>query len=468
VKKSVALLFIFVFLAASCLITDVPEFKAGVQPVIAQIDLGSTVGNWTRKASMKIARSYLGAAVVNGRIYAIGGLLGDGAVTGANEQYDPEKDKWTYKAPMPTPRGDFAIAVFQNKIYCLGGAGGVNEVYDPATDTWENKTAMPTPQSSMSANVVNGKIFVIGGDSNKTINQVYDPATDSWTTKAPIPSEVWGYSSAVFDNKIYVFLSYLNAVYDVENDKWSTEGSMPQPSTVGTAKACATVGVNASKRIYVLSASIWDTEDERTQSNQIYDPDYDRWMYGANFTTFRSHFAVAVVNDRIYAIGGFTIKGVSIAEYLKTFDWYKETYYATNEEYTPIDYGTPDPSYVPPDITPPEIAVASPENETYYATDVSLNFTVNEPVSSMRYVLDNESAVEFSGNITLRGLAYGVHNVTVYAVDIADNVGNSKTISFTTAKEPESFPVIPVATVSVAVVAVVGVGLLVYFKKRRR
>ena len=70
--------------------------------------------------------------------------------------------------------------------------------------------------------------------------------------------------------------------------------------------------------------------------------------------------------------------------------------------------------------------------------------------------------------MTLAGLAYGVHNVTVYAVDMAGNIGTSETISFTIAEEPELFPVVPVAAASVASVALIGVGLLVYFKKRKR
>jgi hypothetical protein len=273
---------------------------------------------------------------------------------------------------------------------------------------------------------------------------------------------VWGYASVAFENKIYIFLSYLNAIYDVENDKWSNGASLPSPSAVMGAKAGATTGVSAPKQIFVLGASGFDTNADRTQFNLVYDPDYDRWMSMANFTTFRSEFAVAVVNDKLYAIGGFTIKGVSVDEYYRTLDWYKQAWYATNEEYTPFGYGTPDPSY---DGTAPEITITSPENKTYYTTDVALNFTVNESVSSMRYVLDGET-FEVSENTTLAGLAYGVHNVTVYAVDTAGNTGASETVIFTVAEEP--FPVAPVAAASAASGALIGVGLLVYFKKRKR
>jgi hypothetical protein len=57
----------------------------------------------------------------------------------------------------------------------------------------------------------------------------------------------------------------------------------------------------------------------------------------------------------------------------------------------------------------------------------------------------------------------GVHNVTVYAWDTAGNVGASETITFTVTP----FPTAPVVAASVASIAVVTAGLLVYFKKRK-
>jgi len=134
-----------------------------------------------------------------------------------------------------------------------------------------------------------------------------------------------------------------------------------------------------------------------------------------------------------------------------------------NEQYTPFGYGTPDPSY---DGAAPEIVVTSPENRTYYAANVSLNFTVDEPVFSVRYRLDGGIPVEISGNTTIAGLAVGVHNVTVSAFDATGNMGTSETVYFTIA-EHEPFPVVPVAATSVATVAVVGAVLLIYFKKRK-
>jgi hypothetical protein len=128
---------------------------------------------------------------------------------------------------------------------------------------------------------------------------------------------------------------------------------------------------------------------------------------------------------------------------------------AVNERYIPIGYGG----------VPPKIKVLSPTNQLYNESSVSLVFTVNKPVNWTGYSLDGDENVTVTGNTTLTGLTSGLHNVTVYAKDEFGNTGTSETIIFNVAKEP--FPAVPVAAASVATIAMVGVGLLVYLKKRK-
>jgi hypothetical protein len=121
------------------------------------------------------------------------------------------------------------------------------------------------------------------------------------------------------------------------------------------------------------------------------------------------------------------------------------------------------------DTIAPSILSLSVENKTYVASSVPLTLTTNEPVSQASYSLDGLANVTVAGNTTLTNLPYGEHNVTVYATDNAGNIGASETTTFTTVEpELEPFPVVPVAAASAAAVAVVGAGLLVYFKKRNR
>ena len=127
----------------------------------------------------------------------------------------------------------------------------------------------------------------------------------------------------------------------------------------------------------------------------------------------------------------------------------------------------------------PKISLVSIENKIYDKSNIPLDFTVNKATSRISYVLDGQSNVTINGNTTLSDLSNGLHNITVYAWDLAGNVGSSETVALTVA-EPESSPIVPftvakpkpfsivLVVASIATVAMVSIGLLVYFKKRHR
>ena len=118
----------------------------------------------------------------------------------------------------------------------------------------------------------------------------------------------------------------------------------------------------------------------------------------------------------------------------------------------------------------PIVSFLSFENKTFVASDVPLNFTVNQEVSKIVYCFDGQGNVTTNGNTTLTGLPNGEHNVTVYATDDTGNTGASETVVFNVdvPEPPEPFPTALMATASGVSVAITGMGLLVYFKKRKR
>jgi hypothetical protein len=119
---------------------------------------------------------------------------------------------------------------------------------------------------------------------------------------------------------------------------------------------------------------------------------------------------------------------------------------------------------------PPKISLSSMENQTYETNNIPLNFTINQSASKITYSLDEQDNVTVTGNTTLTGLPQGAHTLTIYAQDTAGNTGASETVYFNVAQktesQPETFPTAIVATASGASVAIIGTGLLVYFRKR--
>ena len=115
------------------------------------------------------------------------------------------------------------------------------------------------------------------------------------------------------------------------------------------------------------------------------------------------------------------------------------------------------------DSVPQNVSILMPENSTYAPNGVPLQFFVDEPASWIGYSLDGQENVTVARNMTLPELSVGKHTLTLYANDAAGNPATSETIRF----KIEPFPTTLIIAI-VIIIAVVGIGLLVYFKKRKR
>jgi hypothetical protein len=316
---------------------------------------------------------------------------------------------------------------------------------------------MPTPRHGLTASVVDGKIYLISGFQNSEVsnyfldygsvkNEVYDPETDTWTTKPAIPNGVFNAVSATVGDKIYVLggdkaslalfgPTNFNQVYDTKQEIWTSASPIP----VGISAAAGVVfRAFMSEKISLFGGST-DSSNEPCNLTQIYDPSKDVWASGSQMPTPHVFFGAANVNDELYAIGGSSMHNNS------------RLISNANEKYLPSK-------------TTEDILVNSPQNIIYERNSVALTFAISKPTSWIGYSIDGKEITTILGNTTLSDLSDGSHNVTLYAKDVAGNLGSSETIFFTVAK-PEPFPIVLAA--SIGIVVLVGAGLLVYLKKRR-
>jgi murein DD-endopeptidase MepM/ murein hydrolase activator NlpD len=264
--------------------------------------------NWTYKSPIPKARYAMGIAVLDGKIYSIGGFGGGSDYQNDTFVYDPATDIWMVKSPMPTTREYLGAAVVDGKIYAIGGdiylttPYATNEMYDPVTDSWTIKSPMPTPRWNMGVVSVDDKVYVIGGETysggvkiNVNVNEVYDPATDSWATLAPRPVE--GQCVAVaLNGQIYTFgggpQGAANYRYDPTANTWTARAPMP--------------GNYCGNNAVVMNGKIYGGFMNRTFR---YDPATDTWEDGTPTQVGRIEMGVTVVNDRVFTVGGQTWPG---------------------------------------------------------------------------------------------------------------------------------------------------------------
>jgi N-acetylneuraminic acid mutarotase len=188
-------------------------------------------GAWHDGAPMPTPRGALAVAVLDGKIHAIGGNAPRGRElpahehgvsrsdrsVGTHELYDPATDSWTRLTPMPTARNHLGAAVIGGRIHAVGGRvpGDMelttHEVYDPGTDSWTAAPPLPTGRSGIAVLACRGRLYVFGGETvrllvRKTFEQAerFDPATGRWQRLPPLPTARHGLGAVALGDAIYV------------------------------------------------------------------------------------------------------------------------------------------------------------------------------------------------------------------------------------------------------------------------
>ncbi len=131
---------------------------------------------------MPTPRAYLGAAAIDGVIYAAGGQGDESFFVSNVEAYNPSLDTWTVRAPLPTGRLGLGAEVVNGQLYAIGGYGAgyyegrtIVEAYDAASNTWTALPPMPVGRWFLATTVLNGVIYIIGGSGGVEVVETFRP-----------------------------------------------------------------------------------------------------------------------------------------------------------------------------------------------------------------------------------------------------------------------------------------------------
>jgi N-acetylneuraminic acid mutarotase len=179
-----------------------------------------TGDGWTRLAAMPEQRAAGGAAIVNGKLYVVGGTTSStiGTQHGLHLAktmlvYDIATDRWTTRRG-PTPREHVGVAALGGKIYVVGGrTAGFDtnmrlvEVFDPRTGRWSRLPRVPGRRGGTGAAGIGRWIVSVGGEAPAgTIRTVYryDVKRRRWSRLPNLPTARHGLGVAAVGGKVYV------------------------------------------------------------------------------------------------------------------------------------------------------------------------------------------------------------------------------------------------------------------------
>ncbi|XP_046429029.1 actin-binding protein IPP [Neodiprion fabricii] len=265
-------------------------------------------GEWSKVAPIGIGRILPGVALLDGKVYVVGGEL-ESCIIGDGECYNPRDDVWTTIACMIEPRCALGLCAIENSLYAFGGwvgedIGGSIEVYDPIADSWTLDGELPEPRFSMGVVAYEGLIYIVGGCTHNSRHRQdvmsYNPVTREWSYLAPMLTPRMQMGIAILDGYIYVVgginknQEVLTSVerYSFDKNKWSTVA----PMNVGRSYPAVAA---ADGRLYVIGG---DQSREinfyRTQITistvECYDPHSNAWHECASLPTSRGEAAAII------------------------------------------------------------------------------------------------------------------------------------------------------------------------------
>jgi N-acetylneuraminic acid mutarotase len=350
------------------------------------------------------------------------------------------ENSWATKASMPSVASGCDAVVLNYKIYVVGVTANysynpsvwnvsVFYEYNPMTDTWATLPPMPTPAEYTAVAACGNKIYVF----SRGLTQVYDPLMNTWENKTSMPTARIQMKANVVNGKIYLIggrtggqysTVALNEVYDPAHDSWTTKAAVPY-SVVDYASAVV------ENKIYLIGGQDeFLHESMNTAFNQIYDVETDSWSQGAPIPVAPLVGAAGATTGkmapkRIYVVGG--ARGIGMP---------------TNSNY----------------VYDPQLDVWSTAADMPTARMGSTVAVINDvlyAIGGTVSLFDSTAAVE-----QYTPIGYGTPDPPYVPPSPSPKPSQESTT-------PEPFPTTLVIA-SIITVAVIGVGLLVYFKKRKR
>ena len=199
-------------------------------------------------------RRYHVAAARQGRIYLAGGALGQvespsvSPASGLFEEFRPDTGELRRLPDLPVPVCRPGAAILNNRLYIVGGEEPSGrrtpavQIFDFETETWSRGADMPVARE--------GHIFAHGGllyapggyDGTWAIRdfQVYDPASDAWRSLPDLPVKASAFQGVVVDDSLYLFGDYdeldRTVVWDFEGKTWAASTSPIARAHAGAAR----------------------------------------------------------------------------------------------------------------------------------------------------------------------------------------------------------------------------------------
>lgn len=310
----------------------------------APIGTDFSLGPFEHHSQLVNARDRVAAAVVGDRLYVFGGTNANGSAESAVIEADGDLLEFSEYLVDFTPRRSAAIAVFPGELCLIGGEEGdspIPSVQCSAIATDDNlgrfmdRGALAVARTSTAAAVAHNRLYLLGGGTEVVNSEVRladllqapinfgaNLGPFSVQDATPLPAAMRDMACAVVGDKLYLtggnpsdVNTGIDAVASADVVRFAVtgDGELMQDGAIENSaldqpRAGHRLAVTGSQLIAIAG------EDDGGKLSTVFACDLVddapglTWTERETLAAGRSHFAAAIVGDRLYIAGG---QGVS-------------------------------------------------------------------------------------------------------------------------------------------------------------
>jgi hypothetical protein len=266
-----------------------------------------------------------GAAVATPTPGGTGTGIGTGTGTGTTPA--PLPPGWVRLADLPEGLAKFGVAAVDGQIHVVGGYDTRRSSYgyDIASNRWAAGVPLPRGSDNLAAVAAGGRVLAIGGEAGTAL-QVLDPAARTWAAGPSLPGVRFASAAARVGARVHVVGGWnadnnasasldSQAVFDLDRQAW---GTGPALSTARNAAGAAVI----DDRLYVVggrSPGIRASDQRSLGSMEVLVPGAAAWAAAPSMPTPRAGLAVVALGGQLYALGGETTPG-GVSDAVERFD----------------------------------------------------------------------------------------------------------------------------------------------------
>uniref|UniRef100_A0A8C1VJ26 Kelch-like family member 33 n=1 Tax=Cyprinus carpio TaxID=7962 RepID=A0A8C1VJ26_CYPCA len=234
-----------------------------------------------------------------------------------------KKVEWRMLGTLPEkPRFSHGVGVMRGKLYVVGGRHYYGKAdtmnctyrYDPIQNSWQRLTDMHERRGSFTLVVLNGKIYAIGGERDSEVNmesvEVYCPNTNSWRLVdfvCPLDQALCCHAASVWNGTVFLSGGF--------NSQYQCLSSMtlyhPEQGSTYLAELTHDRALHCMEtlgdRLYVAGGVSCDADGHLLDqlACEVYNPVANTWSVIMPFPVPHVGSASAVLEGKVYVIGGY-------------------------------------------------------------------------------------------------------------------------------------------------------------------